>query len=126
MFWNHCLCITTLLLLYASILLAVCWNGAFSLNLLLLHIGLTKLSVISQHESSWSEAILSSRHFIIIHPLSANKLAAIPANWSAVADELFECVWPYCGVGVERVKLSFGDVLRPNKLFIFVQFSAEP
>ena len=26
-------------------------------------------------------------------------------NSSAVADELFECVWPLCGVGSERVKV---------------------
>ena len=25
-------------------------------------------------------------------------------NSSAVADELFECVWPFCGAGTERIK----------------------
>ena len=26
-------------------------------------------------------------------------------NLSAIADELFECVWPFCGVGAERVNI---------------------
>ena len=27
-------------------------------------------------------------------------------NLSAFADELFECVWPFCGVGAKGVKLE--------------------
>ena len=34
-------------------------------------------------------------------------------NLSAVAKELIECVWPFCGVGAERVKKY--DQLKSNE-----------
>ena len=47
-----------------------------------------------------------------IGSLTTNPLSANPQNGqthsnkelSAFADELFECVWPFCGVGSYRVK----------------------
>ena len=43
------------------------------------------------------------KHFIIekLNPLSANQQNGQTRwnNSSAVADELFECVWQFCGVG---------------------------
>ena len=42
-----------------------------------------------------------------LNPLSAN-----PTKWSnkhnssAVADELFECVWPFCGVALKRLMVN--------------------
>ena len=39
-----------------------------------------------------------------------------PNNPSAIADKLFECVWPFCGIGVLRVKKSkvayIGSVMK--------------
>ena len=29
---------------------------------------------------------------------------------SAVTDELFECVWPFCGVGAWRIKMKFSKL----------------
>ena len=34
---------------------------------------------------------------------------------SAVADELFECVWPFCGVGAERVNNKTTHVYLCNE-----------
>ena len=42
----------------------------------------------------------------IFNPLNANptKCQTHSNNPSAFADELFECVWPFCGIGAWRVK----------------------
>ena len=54
----------------------------------------------------------------VFNPLSAN-----PAKWSntlkqynssATADELFECVWTFCGVCAERVGSYSVEKLTPN------------
>ena len=41
----------------------------------------------------------------LLYPLSANprKCSNTINNSLAVADELFECVWTFCGVGAQRV-----------------------
>ena len=36
-------------------------------------------------------------------------------NLSAIAGELFECVWPFCGVGAYRVKFSL--IQHPDLLY---------
>ena len=61
------------------------------------------------------EYAINSRHRWV-NPLSAN-----PAKWSnhlkyssAVAHKLFECVWPFCGVGDWRVKW-----LLPVEIWLF-------
>ena len=35
---------------------------------------------------------------------------------SAIADELFECVWPFCGIGAERVKEQYSCHVEHNQL----------
>ena len=32
-----------------------------------------------------------------------------------IADKLFECVWPYCGVDVQMVKIWFFQLLSNSK-----------
>ena len=39
-------------------------------------------------------------------------------NLSAVADELFECVWPFCGVDTERVKIKSISISSDNQMVI--------
>ena len=34
------------------------------------------------------------------------------SNWSAVADELFECIWPVCGVGGYRVNYVSDTIMK--------------
>ena len=34
-------------------------------------------------------------------------------NSSAVTDEYFECVWPFCGFGAERVKVLRHELINP-------------
>ena len=43
------------------------------------------------------------------NPLNTNptKFQTHSKNLSSTADELFECVWPFCGVGAQRVHLCF-------------------
>ena len=38
-------------------------------------------------------------------------------NSSAVADELFECVWPFCGVGAYRVNHSVPGNNKRSHIF---------
>ena len=33
-----------------------------------------------------------------------NPLNATSTKWPKADDDLFECVWPFCGVGAERAK----------------------
>ena len=52
--------------------------------------------------------LFSSRCYLFVS-LSVNPLSANPTKWShsnnspATANELFGCVWPFCGVGAWRV-----------------------
>ena len=39
-----------------------------------------------------------------------------------IADELFECVWPFCGVGAERVK----NYLKQINHVVFKQNKTKP
>ena len=48
---------------------------------------------------------LKLNEFLIINPQpQPNKMAKHSDNSSAVADKLFECVWPFCEVGAKRIK----------------------
>ena len=79
---------------------------------------------------SWERNILSSNnkvHWLYINPLSANvtKWSNTLKNLSAVADELFECVWSFCGVGALRVmsqeKYSFqAEVTIKGEMLYFL------
>ena len=39
-------------------------------------------------------------------------------NLSAAAGELFECVWPFCAVGAERVKPFMHNVKKWPNIFL--------
>ena len=53
--------------------------------------------VLSRRVFEWIVILIGSE----INPLSPNftKWSNTPNNLSALADKLFECVWPFCGVG---------------------------
>ena len=78
-------------------------------------------SSIQSRNKCFSCLVLTPCWTMILQHRWVNPLSANPAKWSdhlkyssAVAHKLFECVWPFCGVGDWRVKW-----LLPVEIWLF-------
>ena len=54
----------------------------------------------NEEEERW----VDDESLLILYGATPQNGQAHSNNSAAVADELFECVWPFCGVGALRVK----------------------
>ena len=75
-------------------------NELYDFTAVKIIISLTLLWVTNKLPIIWG-----TKNSFCVNPLSAN-----PTKRSAVPNELFKCVWPFCGVGTWRVNWQFNKM----------------
>ena len=67
---------------------------------------------------------MASKRLNSFNPLSANftKLSNTQTIRRQITNELFECVWPFCGIGAQRVKRILAHCDALNKTIYLIIF----
>ena len=76
----------------------------------------------SLSRASLSCAILD---VLTLWALTLQNIQPYSNNSSATANELFECLWPICGVDTERVKISHAGSTKAVRWYYYHHFTDE-